>query len=145
MTNVLAAAVAILARREHSAGELTQKLMQKGFDPAAISHAITTCQQQGLQSDIRFVEMILHARIRQGYGLERIRYELRQKQVDPGILDQLLASEPIDWVAQAHQVLHKKYKSLQVDNFQQRQKQKQFLLYRGFANSIISQVFEQIE
>ncbi len=143
MTKVFTAAVALLARREYGFDELAHKLAQKGYTSVDILTALAECQRLGLQSDRRFVEMLLHARIRQGYGPERVRNELRQKQVDRALLEDVLAADPVDWTAHALQVLHKKYKSLGHETFAAQQKQKQFLLYRGFANHTIAQAFEQ--
>lgn len=143
MTKVFTAAVALLARREHGFEELAHKLAQKGYTSADILTALAECQRLGLQSDRRFVETLLRARIRQGYGPERVRNELRQKQVDRALLEDVLAADPVDWTAHALHVLHKKYKSLGHETFAEQQKQKQFLLYRGFANHTIAQAFEQ--
>ncbi|PJD92672.1 MAG: recombination regulator RecX [Legionella sp.] len=143
MTKVFVAAVALLARREHGYEELAQKLTKKGFASADILVALTECQRLELQSDRRFVEILLRARIRQGYGPERVRNELRQKQVDRALLEQVLADDPVDWTAHALQVLQKKYKSLGPKTYAEQQKQKQFLLYRGFPNHTIAQAFEQ--
>ncbi|MCR9191517.1 MAG: recombination regulator RecX [Gammaproteobacteria bacterium] len=144
MSDAWVAAVALLARREHGAKELSMKLTQKGHDADEIAVAIAECQRLALQSDERFTESILHVRMRQGYGPDRIRAELQQKQVDGEWLKALLQAEPVDWVVQAKQVLQKKYKSLVLGTWHEQQKQKQFLLYRGFSKSTIAEVFEEM-
>lgn len=138
------AAVALLARREHGTEELMTKLTSKGHSEADILAAIAECQRLGLQSDMRFAETISRVRIRQGYGPERIRRELQQKQVDRDVITQVLTVAQVDWIACALQVLRKKYKSLVLSAYLEQQKQKQFLLYRGFSSETIAQVFAQM-
>lgn len=135
------AAVALLARREHGAVELAEKLAKKGYEEDVVQSAIAKCQSLALQSDQRFVDMLLRLRIQQGYGSERIGREIKMKKVERELYEQALLAESIDWVAHARRVLHKKYKSSSSTSWQMQQKQKQFLLYRGFALHTISQVF----
>lgn len=138
------AAIIMLTRREHGAEELRNKLIQKGHGEASILAAIAECQRLGLQSDVRFAETISRVRIRQGYGPDRIRRELQQKQVDRDLIAQTLAAEPVDWIACAVEVYRKKYKSPVLSSYLEQQKQKQFLLYRGFSSETIAQVFAQM-
>lgn len=145
MTEVFTAAVALLARREHGAAELAEKLAKKGHESADIQSAIAKCQSLALQSDLRFVEMLFRVRIQQGYGPERIRREIQQKKVERELYEQVLLAEHIDWVTHAQRVLHKKYKSSGQVSWHMQQKQKQFLLYRGFALQTIAHVFAHDE
>lgn len=143
MTEVFNAAVAYLARREHGAEELADKLLKKGYASADVHSAIVKCQSLDLQSDQRFVAMLVRVRVQQGYGPERIRRDIQQKKVDRIYYEQALLEEPVDWKGRAQQVLRKKYKSCQETSWPMQQKQKQFLLYRGFSMQTIAQVFEQ--
>lgn len=143
MTEVFNAAVAYLARREHGAEELADKLLKKGYSSADVHSAIARCQSLDLQSDRRFAAMLVRTRVQQGYGPERIRRDIQQKKVDRICYEQALLDEPVDWLGRAQQVLRKKYKSCQETSWPMQQKQKQFLLYRGFSMQTIAQVFEQ--
>ena len=55
-------AMNLLARREHSYVELERKLKQRGFADSVIEQALQRLQEQGLQSDQRFVESFIRAR-----------------------------------------------------------------------------------
>lgn len=145
MTEVFNAAVALLARREHGATELADKLMKKGYAAEDVHTAIAACQNLDLQSDRRFVEMLLRVRIGQGYGPERIRSEIQQKRVDRALYEQAVLAESVDWLMCAQRVLDKKYKSCEQLSWQIQQKQKKFLLYRGFSSQIIAQLFKNNE
>ncbi len=145
MSKAFKAALALLARREHGAAELTEKLLRKGHIAADVHAAVLACQNAALQSDLRFVEMLLRARIRQGYGPERIRREIQQKNLEPDLFEHALAIEAVDWTECAKHVLAKKYKAGCEQSWQMEQKQKQFLVYKGFSMHTIAQVFAQLE
>ncbi len=143
MSKTYESAVRLLARREHGAYELAQKLSQKGHPQGAIAEALLKCQDLGLQSDVRFVELVCQSRIRQGYGPIRIRQELQSKQIAGDLIEQGLEQQAC-WLRQAQDVYQKKYKACNDVSFQMIQKQKQFLLYRGFPMDIINQVFRDM-
>ncbi len=69
MTKAFDSALRLLARREHGAKELQDKLARKGFGQSDIKEALAKCQDVDLQSDSRFVAMYTRSRIRQGYAL----------------------------------------------------------------------------
>lgn len=146
---VYAAAVALLARREHSAKELAEKLKQKGYAELDVSAALLQCQRLDFQSDKRYAGVLIRTRVRQGYGPERIRYELQQKHIDRELIATVMAAEEIDWALCGLTVLQKKYKSSgsadpSLYTVRERQKQKQFLHYRGFSHDIIAHIFAQM-
>ncbi|MDP3562798.1 MAG: recombination regulator RecX [Legionellaceae bacterium] len=142
MSKAYVSAVAMLARREHGADELMQKLAQKGYDQTEIQLALDECQRLDLQSDIRFAENVTRARIRQGYGPERIRQELKNKRIERELIDNVLAIEQDNWVSYAMDVRKKKYDQAANSSYSDIQKQKQFLLYRGFSMHTIAIVFD---
>lgn len=137
MNEALACAVRLLARREHGLAELADKLAQKRYVDADIQDALTTCERQGLQSDVRFAESLCRTRVRQGYGPIRIRQELLSKQINRDIIDDVLYAEHEHWLEHATRAWEKKYLPSDDVSFVDKQKQKQFLLYRGFAMETI--------
>jgi regulatory protein len=149
LEEVYAAAVALLARREHGAKELADKLKQKGYAESDVCVVLLQCQRLELQSDQRYAGALIRTRVRQGYGPERIRYELQQKYIERDVIAAVMAEESIDWVGCASMVLRKKYKysgsvDLSLYTIRERQKQKQFLHYRGFSHDIIAHIFDQM-
>jgi regulatory protein len=142
--NAYACALRLLARREHGAHELASKLAKKGFAQLAIADALSECQRLGLQSDSRFVEMVCRARIHQGQGPIRIRQELQQLRIESELIASELQKETDHWVAHATAVLKKKYKEEGEVSYIVMQKQKQFLVYRGFSMDTIALVFNHI-
>ncbi len=144
MTKSFESAVRLLARREHGAYELTQKLLQKKFPAVEVQDAISQCLRLGLQSDERFVESLCRARIRQGHGPARIRQDLQQVRIDRDLIEQALDAERENWATYARDVWVKKYGAQEDHSFAEIQKQKQFLLYRGFSVDTINLVFRAL-
>ncbi|MCE2917432.1 MAG: RecX family transcriptional regulator [Rubrivivax sp.] len=113
-----AAALRLLARREHSVAELTQKLerrasraaflARRGVDPQgladseglggeapdprqAIERAVQELTARGLQSDARVAESVLAAQARR-HGQRRLAQTLKAKGLDAGLVESSLAS-----------------------------------------------------
>ena len=143
-----ASALGLLARREHSAKELADKLKHKGYAEAAIEEVIRFCQSVQLQSDLRYTSSRIRSRVAQGYGPERIRYELRQQDISVEQIQAAMVDESIDWIQCARRVLQKKYPRIEGEEGRTSprdlQKQKQFLHYRGFSSAIIAEVYAGI-
>lgn len=135
-SRIRAAAVGLLARREHSVRELAQKLAQRGFDQEAIGAVLDGLRQKGLVSDERYVESFLSHHAGRGQGPVRIRAELREAGVASEMIDRLLSAADIDWVAVARTVLKKKFRTAPA-TFAERAKQARFLQYRGFSQDQI--------
>ena len=126
--------VNLLARREYSEFELRNKMQEKAFSEEEIDETIARCQQKNWQSDRRFAENYIHARAQRGYGINRIKQELRQlKGVSSEIIDGAFYESDIDWEEIALRVLKKKF-----PNYAEKQtpktKQKiwQYMLSHGF-------------
>lgn len=144
-----AAAIRLLARREHSADELRQKLaarrLPEDTDPARledlIEQVLQVLQQQGLQSDRRFAESYARLRIQKGYGPQRIDNELRERGVSASIRAEVLQSlerdGEVDWQLLMRRVREKKFGSVVPDDYAARSRQMRFLQYRGFAGEQI--------
>ena len=141
------AAMDLLARREHSAEELSQKLQKRWRGRPVVSDDLEGVLQslalEGLQSDERYAVARARQLAGRGCGPTRIREALRQQGVDhyiEGALEQACA-ESDDWLAHAASVYAKKYQGAPiVGDFNSRQKEKakrlRFLQYRGFDAAV---------
>lgn len=140
-------AVVLLARREHSVRQLTHKLSKRGFDEEAIREALDTCQRLNLQSDARFAEGTCRSRIARGYGPFLIRQLLEQEGLAVEIIEQVFdeLEHEVDWVAEASLVWAKKFRMSDDGSDVARQKQRQFLRYRGFSDATVRALFETLE
>lgn len=125
-------AIELLARREHSRRELTDKLAARGFEGATIAGAIDRLAAEGLQSEQRFAESFVNARLARGYGELRIRAELNQRGIGGDLLSEALAEAEVDWFEQAEQALAKKWRA-GVPDAQAIPKALRYLAGRGFT------------
>lgn len=125
--------VELLARREHSQHELTEKLIKKGFDEPKVYAAIERLIERNYLSDQRFTEQFVAMRIRQGKGPLKIINDLRLKGVDSTTINGVLGDYEVEyWRELAKEVYSKKFG----DNFatepKLRAKWQRFLVSRGF-------------
>lgn len=99
-----------LARREHSRYELQQKLLDKfpDADPSIVSGVLDKLVADRLLSDQRFAESYVRSRVSKGYGPLYIRYQLRQRQLDPALIDAQMTLDNEDWVEILVDVLRRK-------------------------------------
>lgn len=142
MNDAFAAALRLLKRREHGALELARKLIQKGHAEDAVEEALAECQRLGYQSDHRFVEAFCRYRFNQGYGPVKIRHELLTRGIDADLIKQELKMFEAECLSQAESIWKKKFKAHKGCCLREKQKQQQYLLYRGFSVEVISQVLQ---
>ncbi len=129
---VLAAAVRLLARREHSRLELAAKLARRGHPDGLIGQALDRLEDDGSLSDARFAEVYARGRAERGYGPRRIRQELRQRGVPDAIADAALAALDVDWRARARAVHRKRFGDAASGDWKARARQLRYLQDRGF-------------
>lgn len=133
----------LLARREHSRGELQAKLGQRFPENLSdIASVLIQLEEERLLSDQRFVESFVHGRVKKGHGPLRIRMDLKRR----GVVDDLIEASlsGFDWVQIAWQVRIKKFGAGPMLDYQQRVKAGRFLQYRGFSSEEISRCLEGV-
>ncbi len=131
-----AAALAALARRDHSAAEIRDKLVRRGFDRDAVDEVVQDLGASGLQDDARFVEAFVAARVGRGQGPVRIAQDLRQRGIAADDAEQALMSIE-NWEARAADVRQRKFGAAPPADWNERGKQVRFLQQRGFKSEHI--------
>ncbi|WP_439256991.1 recombination regulator RecX [Lonepinella sp. BR2271] len=124
----------LLARRDYSEYEVRCKMQEKAFSEEDIDQALEHCQQRNWQSDQRFTENYLNYRANRGFGVNRIKQELRQlKGVSSEVIQAVVEQSEIDWSAMALDVLSRKFPHYQ-DKLDIKTKQKiwRYMLSHGF-------------
>jgi regulatory protein len=131
--DVRLAAMNLLARREHSAQELRNKLRRRFSDVAMLEEQLSRLTGEHLQSDLRFAESYARQRVGRGYGPLRLREELCERGVSDA--DAALAMEElaVDWKALAIQVMEKKFGTAPPADIRERARRARFMQYRGFT------------
>ena len=125
-------AMDLLAGREHGRAELLRKLEKAGFESQAAADAVDRLEEEGLQSDRRYVESFVQSRIRQGKGPVRIRAELGERGMSTGLVEAVLERADPDWHAMAREVRERKFGFDQPADFAEKARQMRVLQYRGF-------------
>lgn len=127
------AAMNLLARREHSVGELRRKLRHRFPDDALLDEQLSRLAEQNLQSDMRFAASYIRQRIYRGYGPLRLREELRQRGVRRTDIEQFIEEHEIDWCAHAMQVMLDKFGRLPPRDLKEAARRARFMQHRGFT------------
>ena len=128
-----------LTRREYGRQELLDKLVQRGCDEDAATGIVAALVTEGLVSDERFIEALLHVRRVRGYGPLYIRRELEEKGIDRGTIERWLDAGSREWVEDVKRVYKKKYGGKQPASLAERAKRTRFLQSRGFTHEQIRQ------
>lgn len=87
-------ALALLSRRPMSAGELLQKLCDKGEDPEGASACVRWLQDNRLLDDESYASAVARHYAARGYGPGRIRQELSRRRVPREFWDEALGQRP---------------------------------------------------
>ena len=143
----VAAALAILGRRNHTAAELAAKLQRKGFDAAARAAAVTRCREMGYVDDADTARLMAESLRRRGLGAHRIRAHLREKGVAEATIQALTApdDDPESALAAARDACARKRAAFdrETDPARRRAKIYRFLLSRGFAAEIAHRLLDE--
>lgn len=135
------AAMDLLARREHSQRELTEKL-QRRFDAEVVRSVIAVLANEGLQSDARFGEAYWRQRSSRGYGPLRIHQELRQRGLSDQLITQSEGECDIDWYELLERTAQRKFGETPATELKEKARRQRFLMYRGFSPDMIRDVLD---
>jgi regulatory protein len=133
-----AAALRLLARREHSEVELRHKLRARHYSDSAVESVVARLVAAGLLSDQRFAEAYSRHRFERGYGPLRIRAELNERGIGADLAEAILAHFSRSWVESAQWQRNKRFGPRPAADIRNRAKEMRFLRRRGFT-------FEQIQ
>ena len=143
---VHAKALHILSRREHSSQELAAKLAARGFDRSLIEEVLEKLVSSGLQSDLRFTELLVSQRARKGFGELYISKLLRQHGVDRDSVNTAIKSAGVEWEELASDLISRKFSKLSAPvTVAERSKIVRFLQSRGFTDAQIRSALDNVE
>jgi regulatory protein len=141
-------ALMILARRDHSVGELIQKLTLRGYAEDIVQRVVAECRRLNYLDDERAALQVIHGMKRKGMGTRRIRSELRKRGLDGEQADGQLRTSvtPADEWSMAQRVALKKWKSLGsvLSDQEKKIRLQRFLQYRGFSDSVILRMLKEM-
>ena len=87
-------ALALLDRRDYGSEELCAKLIEKGAEPDEARAAVRYMIRVGFIDDERYAAMVARHYAAKGYGVGRVREELRRRKLDRELWDAALAELP---------------------------------------------------
>lgn len=128
----------MLAQREHSAWELRYKLNARGHPSHLIEDLLDALYAENLQSDQRFAESYIRARVERGFGPYRIAAELKERGVSEDLIAACLKEGEDDWSRRAAEVRRKRFGSALPSSLKERARQMRFLQYRGFTHEQVN-------
>ncbi len=135
-------AITLLARREHSRLELSNKLRTKPYSKNIdLALLCDHLEVSDYLSNERFAEMFVYSRISRGKGEMKIRYELRQRGISDSLADSTLLEAEVNWLKLAKEQREKRFGTAIPKDFKERARQSRFLTSRGFSGQIIRLVF----
>ena len=136
--SVKARAVSLLAQREYSRQELSDKLTAAQASPEEVEQALAQLEAKGLVDDARVVETLVNRRSGK-LGATRLRQELQAKGVSAELVAETMAGLKGTELARAQAVWQKKFGQLAATSAE-RNKQARFLASRGFSGDVVRQV-----
>jgi len=128
----LAAAVALLARRDFPSEELRAKLRAKGFGEDTAAVVIADLTSQAVLNDERYAQNYVAYHAQRGEGPIRIAAELRRRGLTAGTVAAALAGGP-DWGELARHVRRTRFGTQLPQSWALKARQARFLQYRGFS------------
>ena len=134
-------ALDLLSRREHSRKELYLKLTKRFESRENINLTLDRLEENNLLSDSRFAEEYVQARRRKGFGPIKITVELQNRGVNESLIFNEIQRFD-DWVSLARKSFKKKFPYGPSSDLKELQKQKNFLVNKGFSFNEIESVLE---
>ena len=142
-------ALRILTRRDHSKQELTQKLQARGYVEETINDVISECERFNYINDERTALVFIRRLQRKGYGRKRIRFELSLKGLRGQKVQRILSEHvsDADECQSAKKIYKKNSKRFNREKNELKRKDKiyRFLYSRGYSQTVISEVVDQIK
>ncbi len=122
----------LLAMREHSVKEITNKLFDKSDATDTVYAVVDELLEKKYLSDERFTESYIRFRGNRGFGPVKIRSELKSKGVSISLVQEHLDEGAAIWFDNAQAQYHKKYGDRPIDDYREWSKRARFLQSRGF-------------
>src|SRR5690348_9485588 len=113
------AATTLLARRDFTVRELSERLIERGFVEGAASDAVAELLRDGVLDDRRYAQNYVAYHAGRGQGPLRIAAALRRSGLPADLIEAALATGP-DWSALARKVCGAKFGLQPPDGWTQR-------------------------
>ncbi len=137
----------LLKIRFRSEKEVRDKLRQKGFSEPTVDEAVGYFESIGLVDDRQFARKWIASRLNKPFGVHRIRFELKEKGVDPELMTEEFAQatseySEVDVVARLAKRQAAKHRDISREKVKQRVYG--YLLRRGFNPAAVIKAIKDI-
>ena len=126
----------LLARRDFTVRELSERLIQRGIGEAVAAGVVAELLRDGVLDDGRYAQNYVVYHADRGQGPLRIAAELRRRGLAADLIDSALSAGP-GWSALARKVCRAKFGTEPPDTWTLRARRARFLQYRGFSSDHI--------
>ena len=100
--------MSLVAKREYSISDLTNKLMSK-YENQIVDSAINYAIEHNYVSDERYSEMFVRYRANNYYGPKKIYYELKLKRINENIISSAIENCGISFEERAKEYFDRKF------------------------------------
>lgn len=142
---LFARGVRLLAMREHSVKEITDKLFDKSENASIIHAVVDGLLQKRYLSDERFTESYVRSRSNRGFGPVKIKAELKSKGVINTLIQDYLDEGAPIWFDNAQSQYQKKYGDAPISDYNAWTKRARFMQSRGFTMEHIHVTVPRVE
>lgn len=139
-------AVKLLTTRDRSEFEIKERLLHQGFDEEAADKAIMELKAMGYINDWLFARKYISDRLKLKPKSKKVlAYELSQKGIESGLIDEVINEYEIDESSIAYRIARKKYGKYDMEDPKIRQKIATFLMHKGFSGEIVNEVIAMLK
>ena len=132
-----------LGYRSASKGELTKKLLQKGFSEEDSKEAVLWLEERGFVDDESYANALVEYYTARGYGERRINEELYRRGISREICEEISSRLP-DFTEEIKALIEKKLRGDAL-TYDKKNKIVAFLMRRGFGYSEIKSAFSEMQ
>ena len=133
--------IGMLARRDFARRALRERLIDRGYEPAAADAAVELLEDERLLDDARLVGHRVASRVARGQGPLRIRLALERDGLERSLVEATLKVCEVDWGAQARLVMERRFGTAPPADAAERAARARFLYYRGFTGEHLRAAF----
>ncbi len=127
------AALKLLNRRDYGVCELCERLVARGFEPAAAAAAVAILASEKLVDDARFAEHFVAYHANRGQGPAKIAHRLREAGVTGDQIAAAVDANAADWRQRCADVRRRRFGAKAPATWAERGRQGRFLSQRGFS------------
>ncbi len=130
-------AIFLLARRDHSKRELSQKLIRKGYSHSEIKIVLEELENEDLLNEQRFIDSFIRSRSAKGFGPLKICAELGKRGIDHNRTRSSDEWQETLWQERAISARIKRFGEAIAQHKEEQLQQARFLQQRGFTSDQI--------